>query len=177
MVINRTNHTELAPYFKVKSLPDLQWVAELIAWASYQIRKIAGRACAGNAGSVFHREPLVSDSGMHHVTCVMHVTWCMSGSLTRGDGENVPDIPGACATCDFTHLAIGPWLGTRLVGRLLSNRRHPPLVGWCQRYIPLYSDVDWRLTHYPLISPYGIIKIRGPKIFKYKQFHGQCTDH
>ena len=72
------------------------------AWASYQIRKIAGCACAGNAGNVFprrrfQRKPLVSDPGMHHGTCVTHVPWCMSGSLTCGDGENVSGIPGACA--------------------------------------------------------------------------------
>ena len=71
-------------------------------WASYQIRKIAGCACAGNAGNVFprrrfQRKLLVSDPGMHHGTCVTHVPWCMSGSLTCGDGENVPGIPGACA--------------------------------------------------------------------------------
>ena len=34
---------------------------------------------------------------MHHGTCVTHVPWCMSGSLTCSDGENVPGIPGACA--------------------------------------------------------------------------------
>ena len=73
-----------------------------LAWASYQIRKIAGCACAGNAGNVFprrrfQRKPQVSDPGMHHGTCVTHVPWCMSGSLTCGDGENVPGIPGACA--------------------------------------------------------------------------------
>ena len=67
-----------------------------------QIRKIAGCACARNAGDVFprrrfQRKPLVSDPGMHHGTCVTHVPWCMSGSLTCGDGENVPGIPGACA--------------------------------------------------------------------------------
>ena len=71
-------------------------------WASYQIRKIAGCACAGNAGKVFPRRrfqknPLVSDPGMHHGTCVTHVPWYMSGSLTCGDGENVPGIPRACA--------------------------------------------------------------------------------
>ena len=71
-------------------------------WASYQIKKMAGCACAGNAGNVFprrrfKRKPLVSDPGMHHGTCVTHVPWCMSGSLTCGDGENVPGIPGACA--------------------------------------------------------------------------------
>ena len=38
-------------------------------------------------------------------TCVTHVTCCMSGSLTRGGGENVPGIPSARATRDFTYLA------------------------------------------------------------------------
>ena len=71
-------------------------------WASCQIRKIAGCACAGNAGNVFprrrlQRKPLLSDPGMHHDTCVTHVPWCMSGSFNCGDGKNVPGIPGACA--------------------------------------------------------------------------------
>ena len=71
-------------------------------WASYQMRKLAGCACAGNTGNVsprrrFQQKPLVSNPGMHHGTCVTHVPWCMSGSLTCGDGENVPGIPGACA--------------------------------------------------------------------------------
>ena len=83
-------------------------------WASYQIRKIAGCACAGNAGNVpprrrFQRKPLVSDPGMHHGTCVTHVPGCMSGSLTCGDGENVFGIPGACALAMFAYLARGPW--------------------------------------------------------------------
>ena len=43
------------------------------------------------------RKSLVSDPGMHHGTCVTHVPWCMSGSLTRCGRENVPGIPGACA--------------------------------------------------------------------------------
>ena len=78
------------------------FVFSLNSWASYQIRKIAGCACAGNAGNVFprrrfQRKPLVSDPGMHNGTCVTHVPWCMSGSLTCGDGKYVPGIPGACA--------------------------------------------------------------------------------
>ena len=55
------------------------------------------------------RKTLVSDPGMHHGTCVTHVPWCMSGSLTRGSGENVPGILGACATRNFAYLARGPW--------------------------------------------------------------------
>ena len=69
-----------------------------MAWASYQIRKIAGCACTGNAGNIlprhrFQKKPLVSDPGMHHGTCVTHVPWCMSGSLTCGDGETFPAFP------------------------------------------------------------------------------------
>ena len=40
-------------------------------------------ACAGNAGNV-SPPPRVSDSDIHPGTCVTHVTWCVSGSLTRG---------------------------------------------------------------------------------------------
>ena len=55
------------------------------------------------------KKQLVSDPGMHHGTCVTHVPWCMSGSLAPRGGENVPSIPGACATRNFTYLARGPW--------------------------------------------------------------------
>ena len=42
------------------------------------------------------RAPRVSDPDMYHCTCVTHVPWCMSGSLTSrvfskvSGGENVP---------------------------------------------------------------------------------------
>ena len=85
-------------------------------WASCHIRKIAGCACAGNDGIVFprrriKRKLLVSDPGMHHGTCVTHVPWCMSGSLTRSGGENVPGIPGVCAPAigNRTYLVRGLW--------------------------------------------------------------------
>ena len=55
------------------------------------------------------RKPLVSDPGMHHGTCVTHVPRCMLGSLTGGGGENVPGIPGTCATRNFAYLVRGPW--------------------------------------------------------------------
>ena len=51
---------------------------------------------------------LVSDPGMHHGTCDTHVPWCMPGSRTPGGGENVPGIPGACATRNFAYLVRGP---------------------------------------------------------------------
>ena len=49
----------------------------MVQWASYQIRKIAGCACAGNAGEI-------------------------------GGGENVPGIPGACATRNFAYMVRDP---------------------------------------------------------------------
>ena len=62
------------------------------------------------ARNQLQRKPLVSDPGMHHGTCVTHVPWDMSGSLTRSGGENVLGIPGACATRNFMYLARGPWI-------------------------------------------------------------------
>ena len=45
---------------------------------------------------------------MNRGTCVTHVPWCMSRSITHGGGENVPSIPVACATGNFTYLERGP---------------------------------------------------------------------
>ena len=54
-----------------------------MTWSSYQIRKIAGYACAWNAGNV-SSATVGSHPDMHRGTCVMHVPWCMPRSLTSG---------------------------------------------------------------------------------------------
>ena len=41
---------------------------------------------------------------MHHGTCITHVPWFMSGSLTWGGGKNVPGIRGACALAISRHI-------------------------------------------------------------------------
>ena len=51
----------------------------VLAWASCQIRKIAYFAHAP-----LSPPPRVSDPDMHYGTCVTHMPWCMSGSLTSG---------------------------------------------------------------------------------------------
>ena len=67
-------------------------------WASCQIRKIAGVHAPGMPGT-FSPSPQVSDPDMHHGTCVTHVPWCMSGSLTSGFlwnrrwGKTIPTFP------------------------------------------------------------------------------------
>ena len=67
-------------------------------WASCQISKIAGAHAPGMPGT-FSPPPWVSDSDMHHGTCVTHVPWCMPGSLTHGflrirrRGKSFPAFP------------------------------------------------------------------------------------
>ena len=69
----------------------------LTRYVKLQVAHAPGMPGMSSPAAVFKRNPLVSDPGMHHGTCVTHVPWCMSGSRTRGDGENVPGILRACA--------------------------------------------------------------------------------
>ena len=46
----------------------------------------------------FSPPPQISDSDMHHGTCVTHVPWCMPGSLTSGFPWNRCGENGAWAT-------------------------------------------------------------------------------
>ena len=101
-----------------------------IPWASYQIKQNCGLSMRRECRERFPRhrllrKPLVSDPGMHHGTCVAHVPWCMPGSLIRDGGENVPGIPGACATHDFMYLARGPLIAInhRIIKKLERSRR------------------------------------------------------
>ena len=67
-------------------------------WASCQIHKIAGAHAPGMPGT-FSPPRWVSDLDMHHGTCVTHVPWCMSGSLSSGflwsrpRGKTFPAFP------------------------------------------------------------------------------------
>ena len=133
------------------------------AWASYQIREIAGCACAVNAGNVFpatrfQRKSLVSDPDMHHGTCVTHVPWCMSGSLTHGGGKIVPGVPGACATPNFTYLVRGP-RGSYYIPRgasgnvKLSNKTiEIDIISGQYSYIAIFRDANLSTSFYWWIS-------------------------
>ena len=55
------------------------------------------------------KKPPVSDPGMYHGMCDTYMPWCTSGSLTDGGGENIPAIPGACSTRNFTYLVRSQW--------------------------------------------------------------------
>ena len=86
------------------------------------------------APGMFSRKPLVNDPGMHHGTCVTHEPWCMSGSLTRSGGENVPGILGACATRNFTYLVRGPNYPTTQWVKATSKGETLIPESWCQLF-------------------------------------------
>ena len=71
---------------------------DALQWASCQIRKFVDAHAPGMPGT-FSPSPQVSDPDMHHGTCVTHVPWCMSGSLTSGflwnrrRGKTFPAFP------------------------------------------------------------------------------------
>ena len=77
------------------------------------------------------RKPLVGDPGMHHGTCVTHVPRCMSGSLTIGGGKNVPGIPGACATWNFTYLMRCPCNMWHIISSEVQTYRHHIWIQFC----------------------------------------------
>ena len=78
----------------------------LFPWASYQIRKIAGCACAGSRTFPRHRRLAIP-------ICITARAWRTCRDAFRdhkvGGAENSPGIPGACAARCFTYLVKGPW--------------------------------------------------------------------
>ena len=93
-------------------------------WASYQIRKSAGCACTGNAGSVFPVTNFKGNRDLAIPACFTARASRMSRSLTR-NGENVLGNLGACATRNFTYLVRGPCpkldVGSKFHHQILSN--------------------------------------------------------
>ena len=75
--------------------------------------QICGCACAGNAGKVFPvttgKRSRHASRHVRHARAVMHAGIANQRfPLKSAVGENVPGIPGACATCNFTYLVRGP---------------------------------------------------------------------
>ena len=75
--------------------------------------QICGCACAGNAGNVFPvtagKRSRHASRHVRHARAVMHAGIANQRfPLKSAAGENVPGIPGACATCNFTYLVRGP---------------------------------------------------------------------
>ena len=121
----------------------------------------------------FSPPPRVSYPDMHHGTCVVHVPWCIPGSLTSGflwigGGENVRDIPGTCATSNYTYLVRGPlqWVKVFYSSDVPPSRWQELNANDClQRKVD--PNHTW-LHHFPENRKY-----HGTKDHKDNQLHSQ----
>ena len=84
----------------------------MLSWASCQISKIAGCACARNAGNVFPATDWLAIPRAWRTCRDACRDRQPAVSFEVGGGENVPGIPGTCATRNFTYLIRGPWKET-----------------------------------------------------------------
>ena len=88
-------------------------------------------------------------------------------------GENVPSIPGACATCNFTYLVWGPWPSYVVSpGNIWTNINHDRSLFFSVTtefdwyFCVAYMDVAAYLAPHPCW--FHIISIcGGPSIFKW----------
>ena len=110
----RNHNLEIDLHLTVKIIYLYDKTCKIITpWASYQIRKIVCAHAPWNAGNVF---PATAGKRSRHASrhvrdarAVMHAGGAnLRFHLKSAAGENVPGIPGACATRNFTHLARGP---------------------------------------------------------------------
>ena len=86
----------------------------------------------------FSWPPRVSEPDMHHGTCVAHVPCCMLGSLTNGFLWSMwrGNVPGACATRNFTYLVRGRWHPWGLVDVLYKGPVAFPCLCYFHNAIP-----------------------------------------
>ena len=114
-----------------------------------------GCACAGDAGNVF---PITAGERSRHASRhVRHARAVMHAGIANyrfplksAAGENVPGIPGACATCNFTYLIRGP---SRRVLYCLLRVFQGKLTVLLQRYtLPLYHLILIKYSSTPYIQ-------------------------
>ena len=113
-----------------------------------------GCACAGNAGNVFPvtagKRSQHASRHVHYARAVMHAGIANKRFPLKSAAEgNVPGIPGACATCNFTYLVRGPWglhwaylemTGPRCIGLMLAPGTSKLLSG-----LLLWTQNAWKL--------------------------------
>ena len=102
--------------------------AEFKEWASCQIRKIAGcrrRECRERFPRHRRLAILTCITARASRTCRDACRDCwLTVSFEVGGGENVPGIPGACATRNFTYLVRGQWNDSRESSLCVNYEHH-----------------------------------------------------
>ena len=128
------------------------------SWASCQIRKIAGCACTRNAGNVF---PGTAGKRFRHASWhvraardMMHAGMANQWFPFEVDGgENVPGIPGECASRNITYLARGPWYTTYACGcPTLLIDWHRSTAGLCPSHQTKVRQCSSPYQQYPQVS-------------------------
>ena len=88
----------------------------------------------------------VSDPYMHHGTCVTHVSWCMSGSLTSGflwsrwRGKRSRH-PRRISNPQFTCLVRGPWWSHIAACNLVNIASCNGLLSQGHKPLPVYISL------------------------------------
>ena len=87
---------------------------------------------------------------MHHGTCVTHVPRCMPGLLIFevGGGKNVPGIIGACATCNVTYLARGPYHNCWCPGFLVARFYTITVLFTYNNEVFIFSEEGFQRMHH-----------------------------
>ena len=121
-----------------------------------------GCACAGNAGNVFPvtagKRSRHASRHVRHARAVMHAGIAnYRFPLKSAAGDNVPGIPGACATCNFTYLVRGP-LKMDATTIHVSKKKAPGNAIWCQKswsslYPPHNKVVGGYIGFTPSVRP------------------------
>ena len=113
MALAQTDPTRLK---RNKAKCETSFIGMVVSWheplARYVILRVA--RAPGMPGT-FSPPPQFSDPDLHHGTCVTHVPWCMSGSLTRSflwsrsRGKTFPAFLAHARSVIFLYLVRGPW--------------------------------------------------------------------
>ena len=87
-------------------------------------------------------KPLVRDPDMHHDTCVTHVPWCMSESLTHGGGEDLWDMCLELSDCSVIFQVSQQQWSWRLYQITAPyNNFNTPIMIWWRHQMGTFSTL------------------------------------
>ena len=105
-----------------------------LSWASCQMRKIAGCACAGNAGNVFPATDFKGDRQLTILACitVRRASDVMYVGIAKARWQGkCPRHSGACTTRNFTYLVRGPCvLNEEMILQGYSDIQYSDSASW-----------------------------------------------
>ena len=132
----------------------LHFIMDVLPWASCQIRKIAGCACAGNAGNV---SPAADFKGNSQLAIPACITARASRTCRDACRDRLPAVAGK------TFLAFPAHAHPQFN---VSGKRPMPIVGLKLIYVK-WAACHQRTWHWPNITGSLYVKIVKQAIWKY----------